>query len=281
GAIAAFLAAVSVTSEADLGLGSVSLLITGDEEGEATGGTARVLPWLASRGEIADFFVVGEATNVESVGDTVKVGRRGSLNIDIEVRGVQGHVAYPDRVDNPLHRLALVLNDLISNPLDAGSALFEPSTLQITSVDTGNEARNVVPPSVRARVNIRFNDLHSGASLRDSITKRIAAHGGDIDLDFQHAAEPFATESSSRLRHLVSAVEGVTGRTPALDTGGGTSDARFISRFAEVAEFGLISKTIHQVNEAVEITDLALLTDVYATLLRTFLRAPSAFAREN
>jgi succinyl-diaminopimelate desuccinylase len=274
GAIAAFLTAVSHTPARELDRGSISLLITGDEEGPAAGGTVRVLEWLAERGELPDFCIVGEATNPERIGDMIKIGRRGSITADITVRGVQGHVAYPHRVDNPVHRLVRALDELATMVLDAGSEHFEPSSLQVTTIDVGNAATNLVPGCATARLNIRFNDDHTGASLEQLIRATVEQFADDFSLSVTVGGEPFLTPASGHIAHLSEAVRKVTGLTPVLDTGGGTSDARFISRYAEVAEFGLISATIHQTDERVQIEDLHLLTEVYRTFLASFIPAP-------
>ncbi|PPH96488.1 succinyl-diaminopimelate desuccinylase [Rathayibacter sp. AY1D1] len=271
GAIAAFLAAVSQTQPEVLDLGSVSLLITGDEEGPATGGTVRVLEWLADRGDMPDFTLVGEATNPERIGDVIKIGRRGSLNANLTVRGFQGHVAYPHLVDNPVHRLIRVLNRLATTPLDEGSECFEPSSLQITTIDVGNAANNMVPAEATAHLNIRFNDLHSAESLEGLIRRAAEEFATDFTLLVEVSGDPFITAGSSHVALLSEAVTSVTGRTPSLDTGGGTSDARFIAHYGEVAEFGLISSTIHQIDEHVVVSDLQQLTVIYRTFLAKFL----------
>ncbi|MET0989688.1 MAG: succinyl-diaminopimelate desuccinylase [Glaciihabitans sp.] len=272
GAISAFLAAVSRTSDDDLAAGSVSLLITGDEEGPATGGTVRVLEWMEQHGHIPDFCVVGEGTNVERIGDTIKVGRRGSLNAGITVRGVQGHVAYPHRSVNPVHLLARFITELVTDPLDDGSEFFEPSSLQVTTVDVGNPATNLVPAVATGHVNIRFNDRHTGASLSRRLREIAARHSSAIELDITISGEPFLTPPGASLQRLIATIESVTGVTPALDTAGGTSDARFIAKYAPVAEFGLLSATIHQADERVKLTDLATLADCYQAFISSFLR---------
>lgn len=276
GAIAAFLSAVAgLHGAVDLGedgSGSISLLITGDEEGPATNGTARVVEWLAERDEVADFTIVGEATNPTRVGEVIKIGRRGSLNVDITVRGVQGHVAYPHRVDNPAHRLVRALASLVDTPLDDGSPDFEPSSLQVTTIDIGNSAENVVPAVATAHVNVRFNDRHTGASLESCIRKTLREHADDVTVAARVSAEPFITPRSGHVSVLAEAIETVTGRVPAYDTGGGTSDARFIAPYAQVAEFGLVSSSIHRADEKVLISDLLILTHVYREVLRRFFR---------
>ncbi len=269
GAIAAFLAAAAADPA---GRGSVSLLITGDEEGPATGGTVRVLDWMAQHGHIPDFCLVGEPTNPARLGDVVKIGRRGSLNARITVQGTQGHVAYPARADNPVHRLTRVLADLLGETLDEGTAWFEPSSLQITSVDVGNAATNVVPATATARLNIRFNDRHTGAGLEQWLRAVLARHADRAILDVSVSGEAFLTEPGDHTQRLSTAIASVTGREPRLDTGGGTSDARFITRFCPVAEFGLVGSTMHMADENVPVADLHALTEIYRAVLRAFAR---------
>ena len=267
GAVAAFIAAIAAEPR---GAGSVSLLITGDEEGPATGGTVRVLEWMAQNGHIPDFCLVGEPTNPARLGEVIKIGRRGSINAQITVQGVQGHVAYPSRVDNPIHRLAHALADLASAVLDEGTEWFEPSSLQITSVDVGNAATNLVPATATARVNIRFNDRHTGASLEAWLRSVLARHATHFTLTATVSGEAFLTAPGPATTRLVTAIESATGVTPKLDTGGGTSDARFISRYCPVAEFGLVGATMHMADEHVPVADLQRLTAVYGAVLRTF-----------
>ena len=274
GAVAAFIAAVSAEPPSGA---SVSLLITGDEEGPATGGTVRVLEWMAEHGHIPDFCLVGEPTNPARLGDVVKVGRRGSLNARITVEGIQGHVAYPARVDNPVHRLTRVLADLLAAPLDAGTDWFEPSSLQVTSVDVGNAATNIVPASVTAQLNIRFNDRHTGASLEQFLRGVLARHADRATLDARLSGEAFLTAPGPHTDRLCAAIASVTGVQPRLDTGGGTSDARFIARHCPVAEFGLVGSTMHMADENVPVADLVCLTTIYRAVLRAFLpQAPES-----
>ena len=266
GAVAAFLAAIP----AEPGAGSISLLITGDEEGPATGGTVRVLDWMAAHGHIPDFCLVGEPTNPGRLGEVIKIGRRGSLNARIVVQGVQGHVAYPARADNPVHRLTRLLAELLAEPLDSGTDWFEPSSLQITSVDVGNTATNVVPAEAAARLNIRFNDRHTGASLEAWLREVLARHASRATLDVSVSGEAFLTQPGPETDRLASAVASVTGLQPRLDTGGGTSDARFIARFCPVAEFGLVGATMHMADEHVPVADLLALTGIYRAVLQAF-----------
>jgi len=271
GAVAAFVAAVEHVVKDGAPNGSISLLITGDEEGPATDGTVRVLEWMQQNGQIPDMCLVGEPTNPKALGDVIKIGRRGSLNATITVYGVQGHVAYPHRADNPVHRMVAALAALTASPLDEGTDWFEPTGLQITSIDVGNPAMNVIPAQAAARLNIRFNDRHTGASLRQWLHGTIAQHAAQFDLDVTVSGEAFLTKPGPFTALLSSAVHKITGRTPRLDTGGGTSDARFISRYCAVAEFGLVGATMHKVDENVPVADLHTLTDIYAAVLRAAL----------
>ncbi|CAH2600035.1 Succinyl-diaminopimelate desuccinylase [Rhodovastum atsumiense] len=271
GAVAAFVAACAGHLADGPPRGSISLLITGDEEGVAIDGTARVLEWMAEAGQVPDFCVVGEPTNPARLGEMIKIGRRGSLNARIAVHGRQGHVAYPHRADNPVHRLVHVLSALTAAPLDAGSDWFEPSSLQVTSIDVGNPATNVIPAIARAALNIRFNDRHSGATLTAWLRAVLAQHAGQFELEVAVSGESFLTAPGPLLERLQAAVHGVTGLEPQLDTGGGTSDARFISRLCPVAEFGLVGSTMHQVDERVPVEDLRQLARVYRHLLDTVL----------
>ncbi len=269
GGIAAFLAAAAAHAPALNG--SVSLLITGDEEGPATNGTVRVLDWMQANGEIPDFCLVGEPTNPKALGDVIKIGRRGSLNAEIRVHGTQGHVAYPHQGDNPVHRLVRALAALTAAPLDAGSDWFEPSTLQITSVDVGNAATNVIPGTATARLNIRFNDLHTGATLERWLGVTIAQHCPRHDLDVAVSGESFLTPQGPHIDSLRAAIAAATGIEPRLDTGGGTSDARFIARYCPVAEFGLVGATMHKADESVPVDELRQLADVYRAVLAAFV----------
>jgi succinyl-diaminopimelate desuccinylase len=271
GAIAAFIAAVSAHLADGLPRGSISLLITGDEEGPATGGTVRVLEWMAANGHVPDFCLVGEPTNPAALGEVIKIGRRGSLNAAIAVHGVQGHVAYPARADNPVHRLLRALSAMTATPLDEGTTWFEPSSLQVTSLDVGNTATNLIPATARARLNIRFNDAHTGVALEAWLRTVLAQHAERFDLDVAVSGEAFLTTPGPATDRLRAAVEQVTGRFPRLDTGGGTSDARFITRYCPVAEFGLVGATMHQVNESVSIEELEALARIYRAVLQAFL----------
>ena len=265
GGIAAFVAAVAAAGP---GLpGSVSLLITGDEEGPALDGTARVLGWMAERGQIPDMCLVGEPTSKVRLGDTIKVGRRGSLNAALTVQGVQGHSAYPQRADNPVHRLVRVLHGLTARPLDEGTEWFEPSTLQVTSVDVGNAATNVIPAAAGARLNIRFNDRHTGESLTAMLRDALAAEGARHELAVEVSGEAFLTRPGPFVEALRRAVRRTVGADAALDTGGGTSDARFIARRCPVAELGAIGATMHKADECVPVAELRDLAGLYRAVL--------------
>lgn len=268
GGVAAFVAACAAVPAHN---GSVSLLITGDEEGAATDGTVRVLEWLEARGEIPDFCLVGEPTNPSRLGEMVKVGRRGSLSARITVQGTQGHSAYPQRADNPVHRLLAALAAMTAAPLDGGTAAFEPSTLQVTSVDVGNDASNVIPAEARARLNIRYNDRHSGASLEAWLRAVLARHAERFTLEVSNSGESFLTGPSPWTDTLCRVIERETGLRPALDTGGGTSDARFIARYCPVAEFGLVGGSMHKVDEHVPVPELRRLAAIYTAWLREVL----------
>ncbi len=271
GAIAAFVAAAARQLRTSPEKGSISLLITGDEEGPATDGTVKVLDWMAANGQIPDFCLVGEPTCPVKLGDTIKIGRRGSLNARISVHGTQGHVAYPHRADNPVHRLVRAVAALTAAPLDAGSEFFEPSSLQLTSIDVGNPATNVIPAAARAALNIRFNDRHSSASLTAWLRATIAQHAERFELDVSVSGESFLTEPGPMVTKLKNAIARASGVEPKLDTGGGTSDARFIARFCPVAEFGLIGATMHQVDERVPVDELRALADIYEAVLADIL----------
>jgi succinyl-diaminopimelate desuccinylase len=251
--------------------GSISFLITGDEESVAVNGTVKLLKWAAERGEVFDHCLLGEPSNVAAVGDTIKVGRRGSLNATLVVTGKQGHVAYPERADNPVRGLVTLMSALMAEPLDRGSDNFGPSNLEFTSVDIGNAVVNLIPGEARARFNIRFNDSHSQASLKTLIEQRAQAAAGErirwrIDWEPSNA-DSFVTKPGPFVDLVVGAIKEVSGRQPELSTTGGTSDARFIKAYCPVLEFGLVGQTMHQVDERTAIDDLTTLTAVYRKIL--------------
>jgi len=271
GAIAAFVAAVAQHLEGGQPNGSISFLITGDEEGPAVDGTVKVLEWMQAHGEIPDFCLVGEPTCPVKLGDMVKIGRRGSVNMTIEVFGRQGHVAYPHRADNPVHRLLQALTALTGAPVDAGTDWFEPSSLQVTSIDVGNTATNVIPASARAMLNIRFNDKHSGASLIAWVRATLSRYAEQFDLQASISGESFVTKPGPLVDILRTAITDATGVEPKLDTGGGTSDARFIANYCPVAEFGLVGATMHHIDECVPLSELRELASIYRGVLSAFL----------
>jgi len=261
---------------------SVSLLITGDEEGPAINGTDKVLDWMAEHGHVPDTCLVGEPTNPRAMGEMIKIGRRGSLNAWLTVHGRQGHIAYPHLADNPVHRLVAMLQAVISVALDDGSAHFQPSSLQVATIDVGNPATNVIPAAARATFNIRFNDHHTGRSLEDWLRQRFtqaAGAGGHFDLDVRVSGESFLTPPGELTEVVVDAVNRHTGRRPELSTTGGTSDARFIRRLCPVVECGLVGRTIHQVNEQVPVADIETLTAIYGSVLQQFLDHPPGASR--
>jgi succinyl-diaminopimelate desuccinylase len=269
GAIAAFVAAVSrfLDERGKNFGGSISLLITGDEEGVSINGTKKLVRWLDERGEALDACVVGEPTSAQSLGDMVKIGRRGSLTATLTVHGVQGHTAYPHLADNAAHRLVAMLHRLTTGKLDDGTAHFQPSTLQVSTIDIGNPATNVIPAKARAVFNIRFNDLWTSAKLRAWVDERIGAVGGRWDLDWKVSGESFLTPPGAVSDILAGAIERVLGRRPELSTTGGTSDARFIFPYCPVAEFGLVGTTMHKVDERVPVADVERLAKIYRTVL--------------
>lgn len=253
------------------GGGSISFLITGDEEDVAVNGTVKLLKWAAARGEKFDHCVVGEPSNVEMMGDCIKIGRRGSQSGTLYVDGVQGHVAYPHRASNPVPDISRLIVALSDEPLDRGSAQFQESNLEFTSVDVGNPASNVIPGQARARFNIRFNDLHNQETLKALVEERLAeATGNRIRARIvwePSNANVFVTKPGAFTDLAVAAIEEVTGRKPELSTSGGTSDARFIASYCQVIEFGLVGQTMHQVDERTPVSDLEKLTKIYRGVL--------------
>jgi succinyl-diaminopimelate desuccinylase len=254
--------------------GSISFLITGDEESIAVNGTVKLIKWAAERGERFDHCILGEPSNADAIGDTIKVGRRGSLNGTLVVTGKQGHVAYPERADNPVRGLVILMSALMAAPLDQGSAQFVASNLEFTSIDIGNTTVNLIPGEARARFNIRFNDCHSQASLKTLIERRAAdAAGARVrwHVDWEPSnADSFVAKPGRFVDLVAGAIKDVTGREPTLSTTGGTSDARFIKDYCEVLEFGLVGQTMHQVDECTAVADLATLTAVYRKILEWY-----------
>lgn len=254
--------------------GALILTITGDEEGASTDGTVAILDWMAAQGEAMSVCLVGEPTCPDRMGQMMKIGRRGSLTARIGVEGVQGHAAYPDRARNPVHALIALLAGLTATPLDQGTAHFQPSGLQVTTIDVGNPASNVIPARASAVLNIRFNDAHSGDSLTAMLRERAAAvaeaTGTRIDVAVTVSGESFVTEPGPFTDLVRDAVAAVTGVVPEASTTGGTSDARFIMRHCPVVEFGLIGRTMHEVDERVPVADILALKAVYAEVMRRY-----------
>ena len=275
GAIAAFVGAVSeLLSGGWTPKGSISFLITGDEEGPAINGTKKLLVAIAEAGETIDHCLVGEPTNPNQMGEMVKNGRRGSFNADITVTGKQGHVAYPHLGLNPVPTLLGILNKLEARHLDDGSEFFQPSNLEITTVDVGNPTENMIPQTAKARFNVRFNVEHSGAKLTQWLDKILedARQGfdGTVEANIRISGESFLTPPGKLTGILQDSAEKVLGRRPELSTSGGTSDARFITNYAPVAEFGLVGATMHQVNERVDVADIKTLTAIYKHVLQSY-----------
>ncbi|WP_340159640.1 succinyl-diaminopimelate desuccinylase [uncultured Hoeflea sp.] len=291
GGIACFVSALArVIERSGTPKGSVSLLITGDEEGPSINGTEKLLAYAKAKGETWDAAVVGEPTNPDKMGDMIKIGRRGSLSGTLRVDGVQGHVAYPHLADNPLRGMVSLVEALLDPPLDAGNERFPPSNLEVTSIDTGNTATNVIPARATARFNIRFNDQWTAESLATALRERLeqAAKATNMrpgrepvrySVDFDARSSPsFLTRDDALIEALSEAVKQATGQTPALSTTGGTSDARFIKDYCPVVEFGLVGKTMHMVDERVALSDLEILTGVYEKFIEGWFERQSAGA---
>lgn len=274
-AIAAFVAALPRIGKPN---GSISLLITGDEEGAAVNGTVKLLEWLKTRGEKIDHCVVGEPTSVGRTGDTLKIGRRGSINFKIGITGVQGHVGYPQKANNPIPVLAEVVTQLASHKLDKGTEHFDPSTLSFTSMDVGNETTNVIPAQARAAFNIRFNDKHTPESLTNWVTDRVTQIANQAGCEFTVTAQTsgvsFLTAPGKFTQLISDTVAGVIGESPFFSTSGGTSDARFIKDICPVVELGLTGGTMHKADECVPVAEIAVLTEIYAALLAAYFAKP-------
>lgn len=273
GGVAAFLAASLDALQAGKVSGTLSFLITGDEEGPAINGTVKLLNWALEQGHRFDAALVGEPTCREKLGDTIKNGRRGSLSGTIIVSGKQGHVAYPHLADNPLPRLITVLSRLTALELDSGTAGFQPSNLEVTGIDVDNPAFNVIPAEARARFNVRFNDTWTVETLSDHIAAIVKDAGGEsARLEIERGASDwFLTEADILLAPLTSAIEAVTGIKPEATTGGGTSDARFFKAVCPVVEFGAVGDTMHQIDERIPLADLDALTNIYRRFIEAFM----------
>ena len=270
GAIAAFAAAVAAHIETHgTPDGSISFLITGDEEGPSINGTRKMLGWLQEQGEIIDDCVVGEPTNPNALGDMIKIGRRGSVNGVVTVSGTQGHVAYPHLAENPVPQLAYMMSALAAAHLDDGTDHFQPSNLEVISFDVGNATTNVIPAQATARFNIRYNDTWNAETVSAWIKRQLddAQGTSGYQLELSHTGDCFLTEPNSFVETLSAAVEEVTGKAPVLSTSGGTSDARFIKDITRVVEFGLVGKTMHKVDERVPVDDIRQLSSIYQKLL--------------
>lgn len=262
GAIAAFVAAIPHALAAPL-----TLVITGDEEGPAIHGTCALIERMAARGIAPDLCLVGEPTSTQRLGDTVKIGRRGSVNVWVDVPGRQGHVAYPHLADNPIPKLVAALAEIDALELDTGTAWFQPSNIEVTDLEVGNPASNVIPARAGARLGIRFNDLHRGAALAEQIEAIVMRHAPAASVTARVSGEAFLTAPGAFSALVGDAIEACTGIRPELSTTGGTSDARFLSALCPTVEFGLLNATMHMVDEAVAITDLVALSDVYAAVI--------------
>ena len=278
-AIAAFVAAVARCQAEKTPLdGTISLLITGDEEGPAVNGTVKALDWLKNNGERLSHCLVGEPTSMSRTGDVIKIGRRGSMNVRVTVRGSQGHVAYPQHAVNPIAMLVALLGRLSALELDSGNEFFEPSTLAFTDLDVGNKATNIIPAEARAAFNIRFNDEHTPDSLLQMLEEQAKAVGLEYDGDIAFAHEiggtSFVTEPGPFTELLSNAVRGVIRQKPLYSTGGGTSDARFIKNYCPVAELGLAGTTMHKADECVPVADIETLTRIYQSVLTLYFASP-------
>jgi len=265
GAVAAFVAAAARVPDHG---GTLALVITGDEEGPATHGTVALMDHMNRLGVRPDMILVGEPTSAARLGDMIKIGRRGSVNMWIDVPGVQGHVAYPHLASNPIPALARIVTALSALELDQGTEWFQPSNLEVTDIETGNRATNVIPGAARACLNIRFNDRHSGESLVAKVRAVVAAEAPDATVRAAISGEAFLTPPGAFSSLVAGAIEDVAGITPELSTTGGTSDARFLSKLAPTVEFGLVNATMHKLDEAVAVPDLLALTDIYAAIIR-------------
>ena len=275
GSIAAFVAAAARhLKQSGGGPGRLSLIITGDEEGPATWGTAPLLDWIEARDLVPDLCLVGEPTSARVLGDTIKIGRRGSLNAWLTVNGAQGHVAYPDRADNPVTRLVAILAALKARVLDTGSEWFQPSNLEVTDLSVGNPATNVIPAQARARLNIRFNDLHHGPDLEAWLRAVVTEHAPAAEVQVRISGEAFLTPPGPLSTLVAEAIHDATGVQADLSTTGGTSDARFIRRLCPVVEFGLVGTSMHKVDESASGADIEALVEIYAGVLaRVFVTA--------
>ena len=271
GAIASFVSATKkFLDERENFAGSISFIITGDEEGIAINGTKKLLNWMQENSISFDDCIVGEPTNPKRLGEMIKIGRRGSVNGVLTVDGQQGHVAYPHLAKNPIPRLLNILNNLTSDQLDQGNEHFQPSNLEITSVDVGNKATNVIPQSASARFNIRYNDNFNSETIEDEINRRLENFKNNFSLKLEHSGDSFLTKPGKLVNDLSEIIFNKTGINPDLSTSGGTSDARFIKSYGNVVEFGLISETMHQIDESVAVKDINDLSEIYYEVLKKY-----------
>ncbi|MEO0496596.1 MAG: succinyl-diaminopimelate desuccinylase [Pseudomonadota bacterium] len=285
GGISCFLTAVEALLAVGPLPGSISFLITGDEEGPAINGTDKLLQWVAARGDIIDACILGEPTNPNALGDAIKIGRRGSVSGKITVQGTQGHAAYPHLADNPVPRLMRLLDALLTKPLDEGTDAFQPTNLEVTSIDVGNPSVNVIPAAATAHFNVRFNDVWTAETLMAELIRRldegaqVPPHRGSnqptrYNIEWRdRPSHVFRTQNDALIDAVRGSVEAVTGRVPDISTGGGTSDARYIKDYAPVVEFGLVGQTMHQVDERVELADLDTLTAIYKRMIMDWFTA--------
>ncbi|MGH1398273.1 MAG: succinyl-diaminopimelate desuccinylase [Alphaproteobacteria bacterium] len=270
GAVAAFVVAAKEYLAGNTPKGSISLLITGDEEDIAVNGTVKVLEWMKDNGHTPDVALVGEPTNPAHLGQEIKIGRRGSLNGTLTVKGTQGHVAYQHLADNPMPRLIKLADALASHKFDTGSEFFPPTNLEITSIDVGNGASNIIPEKGIIRFNIRFNDQWSSTSLKAKIAELLEQTGAPYDIEFEGNAESFITKPDAWTQCVQGAVTDIAGKTPAYTTTGGTSDARFISQHCPTIECGAVNNSIHQIDENAKVSDLEALVQIYRRVLERY-----------
>ena len=272
GSIGSFISAVSIFLDKNGKKfnGSISLIITGDEEGKAVNGTQKLLEWMEKNNHTFDDCIVGEPTNPNKLGEMIKIGRRGSTNITLTLKGNEGHVAYPQLADNPIPKLILILNELIKEPLDEGNEYFDASNLEITSIDAGNSASNVIPPEISAKLNIRYNDNFTKEKIESEIKSRLKKHDYEYSINFEHSGDSFITEPGEFVNNLSKIVEKHCKITPTLSTTGGTSDARFIKNYGRVVEFGLVGASMHKINEYSNNADIEKLKDIYLDVLNDY-----------
>ena len=272
GSIGSFISAISIflNKNGKKFNGSISLIITGDEEGKAVNGTQKLLEWMEKNNHTFDDCIVGEPTNPNKLGEMIKIGRRGSTNITLTLKGNEGHVAYPQLADNPIPKLILILNELIKEPLDEGNEYFDASNLEITSIDAGNSASNVIPPEISAKLNIRYNDNFTKEKIESEIESRLKKHDYEYSINFEHSGDSFITEPGEFVNNLSKIVKKHCKITPTLSTTGGTSDARFIKNYGRVVEFGLVGASMHKINEYSNNADIEKLKDIYLDVLNDY-----------